>query len=515
MGHAPTAPILLPGSSGHPLELCREEGEGAVLHFFTRLRRHASLEGASPYFKIKKWKLESSQRASSLDTRGSPKRHQFQRQRAASESMDQEDRDAHQTDIIQYIARTEDVVFRPTAGPLLPAPASPTLSLGRYFSVDKWERAGRGRIEPPKLPPSPPAESPALDQPPAPLYHDIWSLRASLERYAASASASPAADHGTDRESVRSDDGGDGLSSSGGLRSFPSSLVDEAEEEDRPWGKPKQDSVESESGTRKLLQMDSGYASIEPRRSGSASPAPGARPPSLRAPARRDYSIDEKTDALFNGFMRHDPKFDESPLRARHRSRTHLAEGVAGALRQYTITKAFPPPPPPPPRPTCHPSSDILVAVGVSPSCGNEVPSPPVTPSLVPSPGNLSFLSSLQDSAGPLAARSSVSPAAFLSPLLRFQVGCRFAVMPLCYGGASGGDGAAAQSSGSCMRPKCLVLMRPGSRKDSLVPIRETGEDGCLGVQSRTRTRRPHRSDSKRMSVLIPRCLPNSSQAGA
>lgn len=41
-----------------------------VLQFLTKLRRHASLEGASPYLKIKKWKLDSSQRASSLDTRG-------------------------------------------------------------------------------------------------------------------------------------------------------------------------------------------------------------------------------------------------------------------------------------------------------------------------------------------------------------------------------------------------------------------------------------------------------------
>lgn len=45
-------------------------GPGTVLQFFTRLRRHASLDGASPYFKVKKWKLEPSQRASSLDTRG-------------------------------------------------------------------------------------------------------------------------------------------------------------------------------------------------------------------------------------------------------------------------------------------------------------------------------------------------------------------------------------------------------------------------------------------------------------
>lgn len=44
--------------------------QGPMQQFFTKLRRHASLEGASPYFKIKKWKLDSSQRASSLDTRG-------------------------------------------------------------------------------------------------------------------------------------------------------------------------------------------------------------------------------------------------------------------------------------------------------------------------------------------------------------------------------------------------------------------------------------------------------------
>ncbi|GAA6084333.1 voltage-dependent calcium channel beta subunit-associated regulatory protein [Tachysurus ichikawai] len=44
--------------------------QGPVMHFFTKLRRHASLEGASPYLKIKRWKFDSSQRASSLETRG-------------------------------------------------------------------------------------------------------------------------------------------------------------------------------------------------------------------------------------------------------------------------------------------------------------------------------------------------------------------------------------------------------------------------------------------------------------
>lgn len=45
-------------------------GQGSMLHFLSRLRRHASLEGASPYFTIKKWKLDSSNRAASLDMRG-------------------------------------------------------------------------------------------------------------------------------------------------------------------------------------------------------------------------------------------------------------------------------------------------------------------------------------------------------------------------------------------------------------------------------------------------------------
>ena len=56
--------------SGAPLAGSGAGSQGPVLQFFTKLRRHASLEGASPYFKIKKWKLDSSQRASSLDTRG-------------------------------------------------------------------------------------------------------------------------------------------------------------------------------------------------------------------------------------------------------------------------------------------------------------------------------------------------------------------------------------------------------------------------------------------------------------
>ncbi|XP_019368704.1 PREDICTED: voltage-dependent calcium channel beta subunit-associated regulatory protein [Gavialis gangeticus] len=354
--------------AGEPLP---PPAQGTVLQFFTRLRRHASLEGASPYFRIKKWKFESNQRASSLDTRGSPKRHQFQRQRAASESMDQEDRDPHQTDIIQYIARTEDVTFRPVAGPFLPSPASPPPSLGRLEPAE----AGGGAA----------AEAPGAEQ--QSIYHDIWSLRASLELHASS-------EQSNDRDSVRSD-GGDSVSLAGGAPGFSSSL-DEAEgPEERPWGRPKQDSTESEPGTRKLLQMDSGYASIEaPSRAGEdgqpqdqtasekricftsagrkgtifesfegrepeeeeeeeeeevAAGGEAAVPPrsplawapygqmfaSREAPPRRDYSIDEKTDALFNAFVRHDPQFDDSPLRARHRPRAHLRKQWQRA-KQYS-----------------------------------------------------------------------------------------------------------------------------------------------------------------------------------
>ncbi|XP_068176417.1 voltage-dependent calcium channel beta subunit-associated regulatory protein isoform X2 [Antennarius striatus] len=413
-----------------------------MLQFFTKLRRHASLEGASPYFKIKKWKLESSQRASSLDTRGSPKRRQFQRQRAASESMDQDDNDAHHIDLIQYIARTQDVNYRPsqpTTRLLSPASTSPP-SLGRLeveVTVEpSGSHGGPGVIG---LSPDPQDETLTLERrevadPLDPLdpqdtqsfYKDIWSLRATLEQYAASDQSS-----NNDRNSVCSDAesvcslGGRTETERGGLPSYPSQdLGDEAEGEkddkdiltclDERLGvkegkAKKQQSTESErggsegeTGTRKLLQMDSGYASIEAPfrgpddlrlfgsisgshtdktahekrhhfthagRSGSIGDSfeshffeeepeddvslgasggvskqagdsslswfpygqmltpreaaqPSPQPPTLH---RRDYSIDEKTDALFHEFLRHDPQFDlqELPLR-KHRSRIHL-----------------------------------------------------------------------------------------------------------------------------------------------------------------------------------------------
>lgn len=145
-------------------------------------------------------------------------------------------------------------------------------------------------------------------------YRDLWSLRASLELHAATAS-----DHsssGNDRDSVRSgDSSGSGSGGGGAAPAFP------PPPESPPALRPK------DGEARRLLQMDSGYASIEGRGVGdevSELPAPARSPP--RSPRawprrpRRDYSIDEKTDALFHEFLRHDPHFDDAP---RHRARAH------------------------------------------------------------------------------------------------------------------------------------------------------------------------------------------------
>ncbi|XP_056304409.1 voltage-dependent calcium channel beta subunit-associated regulatory protein isoform X2 [Danio aesculapii] len=394
--------------------------QGPMLQFFTKLRRHASLEGASPYFKIKKWKFDSSQRASSLDMRGSPKRRQFQRQRAASESMDQEEHDAHHIDLIQYIARTKDITYcSARASPrLLSPPSTPPPPLGR-LEVEVMVEPSCSRALGPGvigLTSEPPDESLGMGYhqeslEPQTLYRDIWTLRASLERYVSSDQSS-----NNDRDSVRSDAESvcslGGKNEMGGLPRYPSQDIgDEMEgdadlplEEGSEKGR-KQDSVDSERGSdgepgnRKLLQMDSGYASIEaPSRapeelrlfgSSSSSSKDGSamerrhffssghkgtvcesfdtdildeeleeepagasggvdgvetsestmlwspygqmftqrdaqpHPPVL---SRRDYSIDEKTEALFHEFLRHDPQFDqqESPLRSKHRSRVHL-----------------------------------------------------------------------------------------------------------------------------------------------------------------------------------------------
>ncbi|XP_037326464.2 voltage-dependent calcium channel beta subunit-associated regulatory protein [Pungitius pungitius] len=399
--------------------------QGPVLQFFTKLRRHASLEGASPYFKIKKWKLDSSQRASSLDTRGSPKRRQFQRQRAASESMDRDDdNDAHHIDLIQYFARTQEDAYCP-ADPkarLLSPPPTPPPSLGRVeVEVTVEPSCGRGGPGVIGLSPDPQDEAPSPSrregadvpdpQSSQSLYKDIWTLRATLEQHAAADPNSVC----SDAESVSSQ-GGRRQAERGELPSYPSQdLGDESEggEDDgdipvderlaetrtseRDGTGPERGGGDAETGNRKLMQMDSGYASIEvPSRgpedlrlfgggggspkdrtanekrhhftnagrtgtvgesfearlseeepedeflsaaeTGAASPTwvprgqalatrEAAQPsPQPAGPHRRDYSIDEKTDALFREFLRHDPQFDqqqESPLR-RHRSRVHL-----------------------------------------------------------------------------------------------------------------------------------------------------------------------------------------------
>ncbi|XP_071967764.1 voltage-dependent calcium channel beta subunit-associated regulatory protein isoform X2 [Engystomops pustulosus] len=343
--HSPSSPRQIPTNNrgGASAEVSTTRSHGAVLHFFSRLRRHASLEGASPYLKIKKWKLGSVQRASSLDTRGSPKRHQFQRQRAASES-------AERDDIIQYIAHTQDTGFNSNRGSFIQQHCTPPHSLGRLEHTEDGSLADVASTEQGQLLPQ----------------CDIWSLRASLELCASDQSSS-----NNDRDSVRSD--AESISSLSGLPSLSSQDLPDVKS-----GKGQ----EPETGSRKLLQMDSGYASIEapcrpsedsgsPHRDKTASEkrlffthagrkgtvfeslegrlyeqgASGGEEdkrlphhtPSLsprETLSRRDYSIDEKTDALFNEFLRHDPQYDDSPLRIKHRSRAHLR-------KQWQRTKQY------------------------------------------------------------------------------------------------------------------------------------------------------------------------------
>ncbi|MGH0164401.1 UNVERIFIED_CONTAM: hypothetical protein FKN15_047434 [Acipenser sinensis] len=345
---------------------------------------------------------------------GSPRRRPFQRQRAASESMDQQDRDAHHIDVIQYIARTDDVTFCPTpASTFLPPTSTPPPSLGRLeaaeaeVEVEVAAGSSGGVTLPPEEDESSCGQESSEHHT---LYRDIWNLRASLEQYASSDQSS------NDKDSVRSETEsvcslGVGERGSGLLPSYPSQDIgDELEgEAERPGGGSfgkegaatggaKQGSVDSErssdgeSGNRKLLQMDSGYASIEApsrapeelrlfgaaggtrektasekRRFFTSSGRKGTvcesfdeelegaslevespvgwspygqvfqeHPPHHLVLRRRDYSIDEKTDALFHEFLRHDPQFDhpESPLRLKHRSRVHLR-------KQWQRTKQY------------------------------------------------------------------------------------------------------------------------------------------------------------------------------
>uniref|UniRef100_A0A9J7YIL0 Voltage-dependent calcium channel beta subunit-associated regulatory protein n=1 Tax=Cyprinus carpio carpio TaxID=630221 RepID=A0A9J7YIL0_CYPCA len=406
--------------------------QGTMFHFLSKLRRHASLEGAGPFFSVKKWRLDTFQRAASLDTRGSPRRRAFQRQRAASETLD------HGEETLQ--GGVSDFLLRkPTAHPQkepprrlsagsLDATAGAPPALCRLEVEAVMELRVNTDAVKDTTPTFPSAHGPpevedgeengqemmaeasggggeefgpvsrqeSLEQPS--LYRDIWSLRASLEQYASDLSSN-------DRDSTRSD--ADSVCSAGALRagapSYQSQDIDDdidgdselpyddvvREAEQRRNGR---DSVESERGSdgetnnRKLLQMDSGYASIEApckapeefRLFGSSSgktaserrrfftnsgrkgtvcesfearlikeeledeasessvsleaetPVMGEPQPATKSRPRfrrRDYSIDEKTEALFNEFLRHDPQFDQqgSPsLRHRHRSRIHL-----------------------------------------------------------------------------------------------------------------------------------------------------------------------------------------------
>uniref|UniRef100_H3DCY0 CACN subunit beta associated regulatory protein n=1 Tax=Tetraodon nigroviridis TaxID=99883 RepID=H3DCY0_TETNG len=319
-------------------------GQTSVLHFLSKLRRHASLEGAGPYFK--RWKFDSSHRAASLDAKGSPKRRPFQRQRAASETTD------HTEDESSPVG--EELVGSITPSLQSPCPTgdlgSPTEDEGRFGHIRRTEVTGGGEKTEgersalntgtePVASHARRTRQESLEAAPS-LYRDIWSLRASLEQYVSSDQSS------TDHESVRSDaDSVSSLCGAGGRSGLDSCLSQDLDDDpegdveaEGSDGGTRGDSGaggEGEAGNRKLLQMDSGYASIEaPSRAPeglATTAADEGRPPRAPAPTkarlrRRDYSIDEKTDALFNEFLRHDPRFDQqdSPVRARHRSRVHL-----------------------------------------------------------------------------------------------------------------------------------------------------------------------------------------------
>ncbi|KAM9349919.1 voltage-dependent calcium channel beta subunit-associated regulatory protein [Symphorus nematophorus] len=521
-------------------ELTQAPGQTLVLHFFSKLRRHASLEGAGPYFR--KWKFDSSHRAASLDAKGSPKRRPFQRQRAASETTDhttEDDSSPLRDDVIDSFPHTPiqtsglqslsaESLSLPDTAPTssvflsrlkleamveaggssgarrddLCSPTNDchaqrqeevtengtgveketkfgedmrTESAGvelesvedddlfgeqqdaaiqeRFEDMLRKSKDSKTDLVTPEVRKKSEAEIDDGDEvvlgaearrrtdsgsslsfmirqesseAPHSLYRDIWSLRASLEQYASSDQSS------TDRESIRSD--ADSVSSLGGAgaRSGLDSCLSQDLDDEPEDGEGLEGGIrgasggdsemgsgaggEGEAGNRKLLQMDSGYASIEapsrapeemrlfgtpgaPRgktaserrlfftssgRKGSVcesieaklfqeeledemsteteeklketsqtltpqepyqllntlqppetqpqlmsplmkpiAPPSSPHPPRLR---RRDYSIDEKTDALFNEFLRHDPRFDQqdSPLRSRHRSRVHL-----------------------------------------------------------------------------------------------------------------------------------------------------------------------------------------------
>ncbi|XP_042184922.1 uncharacterized protein LOC121847499 isoform X2 [Oncorhynchus tshawytscha] len=134
---------------------------GSVLHFFCKLRRHASLEGAGPYFR--KWKFDSSHRAASLDTKGSPKRRPFQRQRAASDNTDptEEVSPPLRRDIIQplpsahnqssSLQRLSEGLLSPPTCP--PSPCLSRLEVEAVVEAASSSRTERNATHPPPEPP--------------------------------------------------------------------------------------------------------------------------------------------------------------------------------------------------------------------------------------------------------------------------------------------------------------------------------------------------------------------------
>ncbi|CAJ0963065.1 unnamed protein product [Ranitomeya imitator] len=267
---------------------------GAVLHFFNRLRRHASLEGASPYLKIKKWKLGSVQRASSLDTRGSPKRHQFQRQRAASES-------AERDDIIQYITHTQDTGLTTNQGSFIQQHGTPLHSLGRLDHEEDGSLADVGSAEQAFLPKTCLMLNQERDK----------SRKLDLESFYRWTVAMPLlkllADH---------------------QKSHLALIGTRLHQKKRLFF--------THAG-RKGTVFDSLEGRLyEEGASGGEEDKlfPHHAPSPRETLSRRDYSIDEKTDALFNEFLRHDPQYDDSPLRIKHRSRAHLR-------KQWQRTKQY------------------------------------------------------------------------------------------------------------------------------------------------------------------------------
>uniref|UniRef100_A0A7N6A3K4 Uncharacterized protein n=2 Tax=Anabas testudineus TaxID=64144 RepID=A0A7N6A3K4_ANATE len=360
-------------------ELTHAPGQTSVLHFFSKLRRHASLEGAGPYFK--RWKFDSSHRAASLDAKGSPKRRPFQRQRAASETTDHTEDDSSplRDEVIEsfphtpiqrsgleslsaeslshpatlpmssvFLSRLKLEAMVEVSGSSSSRTVDPCMLTGDYQAQRQEEAITNGRAEKEtKFSAAIRTESTvdgelfgaedtavqemsedvlrktvdtkaegvidmtkrneadvddgdevvlgaearrrtdsgsslsfmirqeSSEVPPS-LYRDIWSLRASLEQYASSDQSS------TDRESIRSD--ADSVSSLGGAgaRSGLDSCLSQ-DLDDEPEGEGEGELLEGgirgassgdsdvgsgaagegEAGNRKLLQMDSGYASIE------------------------------------------------------------------------------------------------------------------------------------------------------------------------------------------------------------------------------------------------------------